>query len=76
MQKVGITDLPPLKEISSLRFIRVGKEFWVIYSEIFFMLPGSFVFSVVTPFYFAHLDNLTVSHLLYGIQNSDWPLAV
>jgi hypothetical protein len=40
------------------------------------MLPGSFVFIVVTPLHFAHFDDLTVSHSLYGIQNFDWPLAV
>jgi hypothetical protein len=31
------------------------------------MLPGSFVFGVVTPLYFAHLYNLTVSYSLYRI---------
>jgi hypothetical protein len=40
------------------------------------MLRGSFVFGVVTPLYFAHLDDLTMSHSLCAIQNSDWPLAV
>jgi hypothetical protein len=48
MQKVGVTNLPSLKEISPLRFRHTGKELWVIYSEFFFMLPGSFVFGVVT----------------------------
>jgi hypothetical protein len=48
MQKVGVTKLPPLKEILPLRFGCTGKELWVICSEFFFMLLGSFVFRVVT----------------------------
>jgi hypothetical protein len=40
------------------------------------MFSDSFVFGVVTPLYFAHLDDFIVSHSFYGIQNSDWPLAV
>jgi hypothetical protein len=48
MQKVGVTNLPPLKGISPSRFVNAGKELWVICSEFFFMLPGSFNFGVVT----------------------------
>jgi hypothetical protein len=40
------------------------------------MLSGSFIFGVVTLLNFAHLDDLAVSHSLYSIQNSDWPLVV
>jgi hypothetical protein len=40
------------------------------------MLPGSFVFDVVTPLYLAHLDDFTVGYSLYRIQNSDWSLLV
>jgi hypothetical protein len=40
------------------------------------MLLGSFVFDVVTPLYFAHLDDLTASDSLCCIQNSDWPFVV
>jgi hypothetical protein len=74
MQKVDVINLPPLKGFSPSRFESAGKQLWVIYSEFFFMLPGCFVFIVVTPL--AHLDDLTSSHLLCGIQNSDWPLVV
>jgi hypothetical protein len=76
IQKVGVTNLPPLKGISPSRFKSIGKGLWVIRSEFFFMLPGSFVFVVVTPLYFAHLDDFTASHSLCCIQNSDGPLAV
>jgi hypothetical protein len=76
MQKVGVTNLLPLKGISPLRFGRAGKELWVNCSEFFFMLPGSFIFGVVTPLHFAHVDDLTASHSFFSIQNSDWPLAV
>jgi hypothetical protein len=31
------------------------------------MLPGSFNFGVVTPLNLAHIDDLAVSHSLYGI---------
>jgi hypothetical protein len=48
MQKVGVINLPPLKGISPSRFVNGGKELWVICSEFFFMLPGSFNFGVVT----------------------------
>jgi hypothetical protein len=76
MQKVGVTNLPLLKGILPSRFRSARKKLWVICSEFVFMLPSCFVFSVVTPLYFAHLDDLTVSHSLGGIQNSDWPLIV
>jgi hypothetical protein len=78
MQKVGVTNLTPLKGISPLRFGRFGKELWVICSEFFFMLLGSFVFGVVTPLYFAHFGDFIASHLFCGIQNSDsdWPITV
>jgi hypothetical protein len=62
MQKMGATDLPPLKGISPLRFRSAGKKLWVICSEFFFMLPGSFVFGVVTPLYFTYLDDFIASH--------------
>jgi hypothetical protein len=68
MQKVGVTNLPPLKGISPSRFGGTGKKFWVNCSELFFMLPCSFIFGVVTPLYFAHLDDLIVSHSLCSIQ--------
>jgi hypothetical protein len=76
MQKVGATNLSPLNGISPLKFGCAGKELWVICSEFFFMLPGSFVFGVVTPLYFAYLDDFIVSHSFCRIQNSDWPLTV
>jgi hypothetical protein len=40
------------------------------------MLPGSFVFGVVPSLYLVHLDDLTVSHSLYGTQNLDGSLTV
>jgi hypothetical protein len=76
MQKVGVTDLPHLKESRPQDLDVLGKKLWVVCSEFFFMLPGSFIFGVVTPLHFAHLDDLTASHSLCGIQNSNGPLAV
>jgi hypothetical protein len=75
MQKVGVTNLPYLKGISPSGFGHAGEELCVFCSE-FFMFPSKFVFGVVAPLYFAHLDNHTVSHSLCRIQNSNWPLAV
>jgi hypothetical protein len=49
------------------RFRCTGKKLSAVCSEFFFMLLGSFVFHVVTPLHFAHLDDLTVSHSLCGI---------
>jgi hypothetical protein len=51
-----------LKGISPPRFGCARKELWVIFSEFFFMLLGSFVSGVMTPLYFAHLDDFIVSH--------------
>jgi hypothetical protein len=76
MQKVGVTDLPTLKEISPLRFRSAGKKLRVVCLEFFFMLAGSFVFGVVAPLHFAHLDDLTVSQSFCDIQNSNWHLTV
>jgi hypothetical protein len=73
---VGVIDLPPLKEISPLRFECSGKELWIVCYEFFYMLPSSFVFGVVTPLHFTHLDDLAGSYSFCGIQNSDWSLAV
>jgi hypothetical protein len=67
MQKVDVTDLPPLKGISPPRFRRAGKELWVVYSEFFFMLPSSFIFSVVTPLYLAYPDYFTPGYSLHHI---------
>jgi hypothetical protein len=76
MQKVGVTNLPPLKGMSPPRFVSAGKKLWVVCSKFFFLLPGSFIFGVVTPLHLTHLDDLTVSHSRCRIQNSDWPLVV
>jgi hypothetical protein len=64
LQKMGVTNLPLLRGISPSRFRSAGKKLWVISSEFFFMLPGSFVFSVVTPLNFAHLYDLAASFSL------------
>jgi hypothetical protein len=40
------------------------------------MIPCGFILGVVTPLYFTHLDDLTVSHSLCGMQNLDRPLTV
>jgi hypothetical protein len=62
MRKVGVTELPPLKESRPRDSDRLGKNLRVVCSEFFFMLPSSFILGVVTS--------------LCGIQNSDGPLAV
>jgi hypothetical protein len=67
---------PPLKESRPRDSRSVRKQLGVICSKLFFMLPGCFILGVVTPLDFAHLDGLTVSHSLCGIQNLDWPLVV
>jgi hypothetical protein len=64
MQKVSVTDIPPLKRNLTPRFGCGGNELYVVCSEFFFILPSSFIFGVVTPLYLAHLDDLSVSHSL------------
>jgi hypothetical protein len=59
----------PLKGISPSRFRRAQKQLEVICSEIFIVLPGSFIFRMVSPLNIAHLNNLITSHLLCRIQN-------
>jgi hypothetical protein len=78
MQKVGVTDLPPrpLKESRPRDLYALEKKLWVVCSEFFLMLLGSFFFGVVNPLYFPHLDDLTASHSLCGIKNSNGPLTV
>jgi hypothetical protein len=75
LQKVGVTNLHPLRGISPLRFGSARKKLWVICSD-FFMLSSCFVFSVVTPLYLAHLDYFTLGYSLCRIQNSDWSFIV
>jgi uncharacterized membrane protein YjgN (DUF898 family) len=76
MEKVGVTNLPPLKGISPLRFGCAGKGLRLICSEFFFKLLGIFIFDVLAPLHFAHLDDFIASHSFYGIQYSDLPLVV
>jgi hypothetical protein len=71
-----VANLPPLKECCPQDSGSAQKQLGVICSKLFFILPGCFVLGVVTPLDFAHLDDLTASHSLCGIQNLDWPLVV
>jgi hypothetical protein len=64
----------PLKGISPMRFECAGEKLWVMFYE-FFMLPGSFIFNVVTPLHLAHLDDPSASDSFYRIQNYDRSLA-
>jgi hypothetical protein len=57
----------PLKEMLPRDSYVLEKMLWVVCSELFFMRPSGFIFGVVTALYFAHLDDLTVSHSLCGI---------
>jgi hypothetical protein len=74
--KNGVTNLTPLKESHPQDSGSAWKQLGVICSRLFFMLPGCFVLSVVTPLDFVHLDDLTTSHSLCGIKNLDWPVVV
>jgi hypothetical protein len=76
MQKVGVTKLPPLEESCPRDSGITRKYLRVIYSELFFVLLGSFILHMVTPLNFTHLNDLTTSHALYRIQNLNWPLSV
>jgi hypothetical protein len=76
MQKVGVTNLPPL-EGSCPQEPRSAQELLrIICSELFFVLLDSFILRMVTPLNFAHLNDLTTSHALCRIQNLNWPLIV
>jgi hypothetical protein len=69
MQKVGVTNLPPIKRISPLRLGQARKDLLVTSLE-FFVLLGSFIFGVVALLNLAQdLDDLAASHSLYSIQN-------
>jgi hypothetical protein len=57
-----------------MRFECAGEKLWVMFYE-FFMLPGSFIFNVVTPLHLAHLDDPSASDSFYRIQNYDRSLA-
>jgi hypothetical protein len=76
MQKVGVTNLPPIKRISPLRLGQARKDLLVTSSE-FFVLLGSFIFGVVALLNLAHhLDDLAASHSLYSIQNFHLSLVI
>jgi hypothetical protein len=74
--KVGVTNLPPLEESHPRDSGSTQKYLGAICSELFFELLGSFILRMVTPLNFAHLNDLTMSHALYRIQNLNWPLIV
>jgi hypothetical protein len=76
LQKVGVTNPPPLQTYHPQDSGNSREQLGVIYSELLFMFPHCFILGVVTPLYFTHLDDLTVSHSLCGIQNLDRPLTV
>jgi hypothetical protein len=40
------------------------------------MLSRCLIFRVVTPLYFAHLDDLIASHSFGVVQDLDWPFAI
>jgi hypothetical protein len=47
-----------------------------IYAKFFFSLPSSFIFSVVTPLYFAHLYHLAPCDTSQCIKNLDGILSI
>jgi hypothetical protein len=47
-----------------------------IYVKLFFSLPSSFIFSMMTPFHFAHLYNLISYNSSQCIKNIDGILRV
>jgi hypothetical protein len=47
-----------------------------IYAKLFFSLPCSFIFSVVTPLYFAHLYHLISCNSSQSVQNLDGILSI
>jgi hypothetical protein len=76
MQKAGVTNLTPLEESRPPDSGITQEKLRIICSELFFVLPGSFILHMVTPLNFAHLNDLTMSHALCRIQNLNWPLTV
>jgi hypothetical protein len=74
--KGGCYKPTPLKESRPRDSRSTREEFETICSELFFVLPGSFILRVVTPLNFAHLNNLITSHSLCHIQNLNQPLTV
>jgi hypothetical protein len=63
--------LPPLKRISSSIFRKNEGKDGEIYAKLFFSFPSSFIFSVVTPLYFAHLYHLISCNSSQSVQNLD-----
>jgi hypothetical protein len=42
---------------------------WKIYANLFFSFPCSFIFSMMTPLYFAHLHNLISCNSSQSVKN-------
>jgi hypothetical protein len=72
----GVTNLLPLKWISSSRFGRIEKETWKFHLHFFFSFPCSFFLGVVTPLHLAHPDLLVSSNPLWCFQHLDRVLLV
>jgi hypothetical protein len=74
--KSGVTNLPPLEGSHPRDLGSTQEQLRIIYSELFFMLLGSFILRMVTPLNLAQLNDLTTSHALCRIQNLNWLLTV
>jgi hypothetical protein len=61
--------LPPLQRISSRDLGRTREKMGKIYPKLFFSLPSSFIFSMVTPFHFAHLYHFTPRDASQSVKN-------
>ena len=68
--------LPPYKESRPRDLGRTRKEVGKIYVKLFFSLPSSLIFSMVTPLYFAHFNHFTPCDTSQCIKNLDRILSI
>ena len=71
-----ITNLPPLRWISPLRFGLASKKVWVVFLEVFFSLPGGFFLGMVSPLNFAKFNDLAACNSAGKLENLDGFLLV
>jgi hypothetical protein len=65
-----------LKRILTSRLRQTRKKVGKFYSQFFFPLPGSFIFGMVAPLHFAHLDHFVPSDSSQGIDDLDMILYI
>ncbi len=72
----GVTNLPPLNEISTPRFGGAGEEVRMGGLQLIFPFPGCFFLRMVAPLNPAKPGDLVSSPPFAGLKDTNWPLHI